>query len=77
MGAVTYQLDTNRPSKDPYVSLELLEYLEESFNVDYLISQKFETGEETVGFIKGSREVIGHLRGIYEEEEEQELCASK
>lgn len=75
MEAITYQLDTSHQDfKYPYVSLEVLEYLEDAFNIDYLVSQKLKTGEETVGFIKGAREVIGHLKGLYEE---QESCASK
>lgn len=58
--------------KIPFVTQELLEYLEESFGIDTLLTQKTENNDEHMGFIKGVREVIGRLKAIHDNQYEQE-----
>lgn len=58
--------------KIPFVTQELLEYLEESFGIDTLLTQKTVNNDEHMGFIKGVREVIGRLKAIHDNQYEQE-----
>lgn len=58
--------------KIPYVSQELIEYLEKSFGIDTLLTQKTKNNDEHMGFIKGVREVIGRLKAIRDNQYEQE-----
>lgn len=48
--------------KEPYVSKELIEYLEDTFKIDTLLLYKAKNNDELVGFISGVREVIGRLK---------------
>jgi hypothetical protein len=57
--------------KIPFVSQGLLEYLEVSFGIDTLLTQKTKNNDEHLGYIKGVREVLGRLRAIHESQDEQ------
>lgn len=57
--------------KIPFVSHELLEYLETSFGIDTLLTQKTKNNDEHLGYIKGVRDVLGRLKAIHENQEEQ------
>lgn len=58
--------------KIPYVSREIIEYVEKAFNMDTLLTQKVRNNDEHLGFIRGVREVIGRLRYIYNSQNERE-----
>lgn len=59
--------------KDPYVSKEVIEFLEQRFNINTLMSQKTSNNDEHIGFMKGVREVINSLKNIHEDALEQEV----
>lgn len=49
----------------PFVPLDVVEHLERVYNVDYLLSNSScYTSEERLGYIKGVREVVTHLRAL-------------
>lgn len=52
--------------KVPYVPKEVIVYLEETFSIDFIINKRSENGSELVGYIKGTRDVINHLKSIHE-----------
>jgi hypothetical protein len=54
--------------KVPSIPVQIIEYLEESFRIDSLLSKKTSNNDEQVGFIKGVREVVGHLRTLHNEQ---------
>lgn len=58
--------------KIPYVSSVLTEYLEETFQIDSLLNSRklVDNADERLGYIKGVRDVIGHLKALQKEREE-------
>lgn len=58
--------------KIPFVSQEVIEYLKETFNIEYLLEFKMKNNDEHLGFIRGVREVIGRLEVIHDTQYEQE-----
>lgn len=55
----------------PYVSNDLIDYLYEIYNLDYLLSlTKGEVAEYKLGYMKGARDLISHLRSLQEEQDE-------
>lgn len=59
--------------KVPYISKELVEYLETQFGMDYMVGFKAANNDEHIGFIKGVREIIANLRNTHEEQMEKEV----
>lgn len=59
--------------KIPYVSKELVEYFETQFSSDYMLGFKATNNDEHMGFIKGIREVLGHMRFTHESQMEKEV----
>lgn len=53
--------------KIPYVSKDIVEYLEEVFSTDTILTLKVSNNDEHLGYIKGVREVIGRLKYIQED----------
>lgn len=58
--------------KIPFVSQELVEYLNKTFNIETLLGYKVKNNDEHLGFIRGVREVIGRLEVIHDTQYEQE-----
>lgn len=58
--------------KTPYVSDELVDYLNENFGIHYCtkVMKDIKNASEAVGFIKGMREVIDHLEVLNTESKE-------
>lgn len=49
----------------PFVPLDVVAHLEQVYNIDYLLSDTAcFTSEERLGYIKGVREVVTHLRAL-------------
>lgn len=58
--------------KVPYVHKDIVEYLDELFDFDLLISSFHdEPAEYKIGYMKGARDIINHLRSIAEEQNER------
>lgn len=58
--------------KIPYVHEDIVEYLDDLCNFDSLLhTLKGETAEYKIGYIKGARDIINHLRSIAEEQNER------
>lgn len=58
--------------KIPYVHEDIVTYLDDLFNFDSLLSAL--DGEQTeyqIGYMKGVRDIINHLRAISEEQNER------
>lgn len=54
--------------KLPQISKRLLEYLADTYTVEILLYHKGANNDETIGYIKGVREVCSHLSMLYEEQ---------
>jgi hypothetical protein len=53
--------------KEPYVPKVLVDFLSDKiFTLDYLLSRTSGSAEETLGYIKGVRAVIGKLKAMSE-----------
>lgn len=59
--------------KVPFISKELVEYLEAQFGMDYLIGFRAANNDEHMGFIKGVREILANLRHTHEAQVEKEV----
>lgn len=58
--------------KIPYVHEDIVTYLDELYNFDSLLhTLKDEPAEYKIGYIKGARDIINHLRSISEEQNER------
>lgn len=58
--------------KIPYVHEDIVTYLDELYNFDSLLhTLKDESAEYKIGYIKGARDIINHLRSISEEQNER------
>lgn len=58
--------------KIPYVHENIVSYLDSLYNFDSLLnSLKKESAEYKIGYIKGARDIINHLRSISEEQNER------
>jgi hypothetical protein len=58
-------------TKIPYVSNAVLEYLNDTFTLDYLLtSTRREDANYRIGYIKGVTDLIGHLKAICDEQDE-------
>lgn len=58
--------------KIPYVHEDIVTYLDDLFNFDSLLSTlDGEQAEYQIGYMKGVREIINHLRAISEEQNER------
>lgn len=53
----------------PFVPLEVVEYLKDVYDVDYLLTTKVSSSEELVGYIKGVRTVIQSLDALSKRKE--------
>lgn len=58
--------------KTPIIHPLVIEYLEDQFNIDSLLAEKFSNNDEQTGYIKGTRAVIGHLNAVLEEQKGDE-----
>ena len=58
--------------KTPYVSDELIDYLNQNFGIHYCtkVMKDIKNASEAVGVIKGMREVIDHLEVLNTESKE-------
>lgn len=59
--------------KVPFISKELIEYLETQFGMDYLIGVRVANNDERIGFIKGVREIIMNLKFTRDTQLEKEV----
>lgn len=58
--------------KIPYVHESIIEYLDSVFSFDtLLVSLDKEPAEYKIGYMKGTRDIINHLRAIAEEQKEE------
>lgn len=58
--------------KIPYVHKDIIEYLDDLFNFDSLLhTLKDESAEYKIGYIKGARDIINHLRSLAKEQNER------
>lgn len=58
--------------KIPYVHEDIVTYLDDLFNFDSLLSAlDEEQAEYQIGYMKGVRDIINHLRAISEEQNER------
>ena len=58
--------------KIPYVHEDIVTYLDDLFDFDLLLnSLKDESAEYQIGYMKGVRDIINHLRAIAEEQNER------
>ena len=58
--------------KIPYVHEDIVEYLDNIFSFDSLLSAlDGEHAEYQIGYMKGARDIINHLRSIAEEQNER------
>ena len=58
--------------KVPYVHEDIVEYLDDMFTFDSLLQTlRDESAEYKIGYIKGSRDIINHLRSIAKEQNER------
>lgn len=59
-------------NKIPYVHEDIVEYLDDMFNFDSLLhTLKDEPAEYKIGYIKGARDIINHLRSLAKEQTER------
>jgi hypothetical protein len=57
--------------KTPYVHEDIVSYLDEIYDFDALLHcLEGELAEYKIGYMKGARDVINHLRAIAEEQNE-------
>ena len=58
--------------KIPYVHEDIVEYLDNLFSFDSLLfALDDKHAEYQIGYMKGSRDIINHLRSIAEEQNER------
>lgn len=58
--------------KIPYVHEDIVEYLDDLFNFDSLLhTLRDESAEYKIGYIKGARDIINHLRSLAKEQNER------
>ena len=58
--------------KVPYVHEDIVEYLDDMFTFDSLLQTlRDESPEYKIGYIKGARDIINHLRSIAKEQNER------
>ena len=58
--------------KVPYVHEDIVEYLDDMFTFDSLLQTlRDESAEYKIGYIKGARDIINHLRAIAKEQNER------
>lgn len=58
--------------KVPYVHEDIVEYLDDMFTFDSLLQTlRDESAEYKIGYIKGARDIINHLRSIAKEQNER------
>ena len=58
--------------KIPYVHEDIVTYLDALFDFDLLLnSLKDESAEYKIGYIKGARDIINHLRSVAKEQNER------
>ena len=58
--------------KVPYVHEDIVEYLDDMFTFDSLLQTlRDESAEYKIGYIKGARDIINHLRSIANEQNER------
>ena len=58
--------------KIPYVHEDIVEYLDDMFTFDSLLQTlRDESAEYKIGYIKGARDIINHLRSIAKEQNER------
>lgn len=58
--------------KIPYVHEDIVTYLDDLFDFDSLLaSLKDEPAEYKIGYIKGARDIINHLRSVAKEQNER------
>lgn len=58
--------------KIPYVHEDIVTYLDDLFDCDLLLnSLKDEPAEYKIGYIKGARDIINHLRSVAKEQNER------
>lgn len=58
--------------KIPYVHEDIITYLDDLFDCDLLLSSfKDESAEYKIGYIKGARDIINHLRSLAKEQNER------
>lgn len=58
--------------KIPYVHEDIVTYLDDLFNFDSLLAAlDGEQAEYQIGYMKGVRDIINHLRSISEEQNER------
>lgn len=58
--------------KVPYVHEDIVEYLDDMFTFDSLLQTlKDESAEYKIGYIKGARDIINHLRALAKEQNER------
>lgn len=59
-------------NKIPYVHEDIVEYLDDLFNFDSLLhTLRDEPAEYKIGYIKGARDIINHLRSLVKEQNER------
>lgn len=59
--------------KVPYISKELIVYLETQFGMDYMMGFKATNNDEHIGYIRGIREILVNLRQEHECQMEKEV----
>lgn len=58
--------------KIPYVHEDIVKYLDSIYYLDALLyTLKDEPAEYKIGYIKGARDIINHLRSLAEEQNER------
>ena len=58
--------------KVPYVHEDIVEYHDDMFTFDSLLQTlRDESAEYKIGYIKGARDIINHLRSIAKEQNER------
>lgn len=58
--------------KIPYVHEDIVTYLDDLFDFDLLLnSLKDGSAEYKIGYIKGARDIINHLRSLAKEQNER------
>lgn len=66
--------------KTPTITKTLVDYLDETFDIDKVIYNLNREGsvnnDERFGFINGVRGVINHLKGLRQEQQEEKLEAN-
>lgn len=56
--------------KIPYVSQEIVDYLDNVFDLDSMINKPTDSAECMIGTMRGIRLVVNHLRSLREQRED-------